>query len=191
MVSLALMPSVCMLVQRNSRVLPSALHRPLILPPPGVVALKLFVAKFRLYIFSCDDHLLMPPSSMYGWTKPLGCVNVVRFQSLPMKISLTSSLLLQADNVMNVNTKIIVLVVFAILFVVAIFVVYDAIFSSNRKYMGDDNSLPHGEMYDSYHEVITSCVQEVLKQPYEEIAILSHDGLVLSGKYYHYQINMN
>jgi hypothetical protein len=82
---------------------------------------------------------------------------------------------------------ILVLVVFAILFVIAIFVVYDAIFSSNRKYMGDDNSLPHGEMYDSYHEVITSCVQEVLKQPYEEIAILSHDGLVLSGKYYHYQ----
>lgn len=77
------------------------------------------------------------------------------------------------------------LVILALLFVVAIFVLYDVIFSVNRRYMGDDHSLPHGKKYDDYHELITNCVQEVLKQPYEEVQVLSHDGLVLSGKYYH------
>ena len=51
--------------------------------------------------------------------------------------------------------------------------------------MGDDNSLPHGKGYDDYHDTITKCVTEVLEVPYEEVQVLSHDGLVLSGKYYH------
>ena len=51
--------------------------------------------------------------------------------------------------------------------------------------MGDDNSLPHGKGYDDYHNTITKCVAEVLEVPYEEVKVLSHDGLVLSGKYYH------
>ena len=78
-------------------------------------------------------------------------------------------------------------VVVSLLFIAAIFVLYDVIFSNHSKYMGDDHSLPHGDKYDGYHEVITRCVQEVLKVPYEEVQVLSHDGLVLSGKYYHYQ----
>lgn len=72
-----------------------------------------------------------------------------------------------------------------LLFVVFLFVLYDVIFSSNRRYMGDDNSLPHGKGYDDYHDTITKCVAEVLEVPYEEVKVLSHDGLVLSGKYYH------
>lgn len=79
------------------------------------------------------------------------------------------------------------LVILALLFVIAIVVLYDLIFSKNPKYMGDDNSLPHGEKYDAYHEVITNCVQEVLAQPYEEVQVLSHDGLILYGKYYHHK----
>ena len=70
-----------------------------------------------------------------------------------------------------------------LLFVVFLFVLYDVIFSSNRRYMGDDNSLPHGKGYDDYHNTITKCVAEVLEVPYEEVKVLSHDGLVLSGKY--------
>ncbi len=77
------------------------------------------------------------------------------------------------------------LIVVMLLFVVFLFVIYDVIFSSNRRYMGDDNSLPHGEMYDAYHDTITKCVKEVLEVPYEEVEVLSHDGLVLRGKYYH------
>ena len=76
-------------------------------------------------------------------------------------------------------------VVLILLFVVFLLALYDVIFSSNQKYMGDDHSLPHGEGYDDYHGTIKKCVAEVLEVPFEEVQVLSHDGLVLSGKYYH------
>lgn len=77
------------------------------------------------------------------------------------------------------------LLVLALLFIVFLYVLYDVIFSSNKRYMGDDSSLPHGEKYDPYHGTITSCVEQVLKVPYEEVHVMSYDGLVLTGKYYH------
>ena len=73
----------------------------------------------------------------------------------------------------------------ALLFVVFVVVLYDVIFSSNKHYMGDDDTLPHGEGYNDYHGTITKCVEEVRKVPFEEVEVLSHDGLVLKGKYYH------
>ena len=76
-------------------------------------------------------------------------------------------------------------IVVILLFVVFLFVLYDVIFSANPRYMGDDTSLPQGEAYENYHGTITKCVEEVLEIPYEEVKVLSHDGLVLSGKYYH------
>lgn len=72
-----------------------------------------------------------------------------------------------------------------LLFVVFLFVLYDVIFSSNKRYMGDDHTLPHGEGYNAHHETITRCVREVLEVPFEEVQVLSHDGFVLKGKYYH------
>ena len=74
-----------------------------------------------------------------------------------------------------------------LLFLVFLYVLYDVIFSSNKRYMGDDDSLPHGEHYDEYHGIITSCVEEVRKVPYEEVHAMSYDGLILTGKYYHLQ----
>ena len=73
----------------------------------------------------------------------------------------------------------------ALLFVVFVIVLYDVIFSSNKHYMGDDDTLPHGEGYNDYHGTITKCVEEVRQVPFEEVQVLSHDGLVLKGKYYH------
>ena len=73
----------------------------------------------------------------------------------------------------------------ALLFVVFVIVLYDVIFSTNKHYMGDDDTLPHGEGYNDYHGTITKCVEEVRKVPFEEVEVLSHDGLVLKGKYYH------
>ena len=73
----------------------------------------------------------------------------------------------------------------ALLFVVFVVVLYDVIFSSNKHYMGDDDTLPHGEGYNDYHGTITKCVEEVRQVPFEEVQVLSHDGLVLKGKYYH------
>ena len=77
------------------------------------------------------------------------------------------------------------IVVCVLLFILFILALYDVIFSSNQRYMGDDSSLPHGELYDAYHDTITRCVSEVLEVPYEEVQVLSHDGYLLSGKYYH------
>lgn len=74
---------------------------------------------------------------------------------------------------------------FIVLFLIALFVVYDVIFSSNRRYMGDENSLPTGEQYEPYHETITRCVKEVLGVPFEEVSVTSFDGLKLVGRYYH------
>lgn len=51
--------------------------------------------------------------------------------------------------------------------------------------MGDEHSLPKGEQFEPYHETITNCVEEVMAVPYEEVEILSQDGLRLAGKYYH------
>ena len=76
-----------------------------------------------------------------------------------------------------------------LLFVLFLFALYDVIFSSNQRYMGNDDSLPHGDLYDAYHGTITKCVGEVKGVPYEEVQVLSHDGYVLSGKYYHLRDN--
>lgn len=51
--------------------------------------------------------------------------------------------------------------------------------------MNDEHSLPHGEQYDAYHDVITECVNAVLEVLFEEVSITSRDGLKLYGKYYH------
>lgn len=72
-----------------------------------------------------------------------------------------------------------------LLFLIFLYVLYDVIFSSNKRYMGDENSLPHGEPYDPYHETITSCVKQVLEVPFEEVSVTSFDGLKLVGRYYH------
>ncbi len=72
-----------------------------------------------------------------------------------------------------------------VLFVVFLYVLYDVIFSANKRYMGDENSLPHGEPYDPYHETITRCVKQVLEVPFEEVSVTSFDGLKLAGRYYH------
>ena len=72
-----------------------------------------------------------------------------------------------------------------LLFVIALYVVYDICFSGNRKYMADERDLPQGEQYVPYHEVISRCVDKVMEDPYEEVTVYSHDGLKLYGQYYH------
>lgn len=77
------------------------------------------------------------------------------------------------------------LLMFLVLFVVTLFVLYDVIFSGNKRYMSDERSLPKGEQFEPYHSTITSCVDQVLEVPYETVEIVSYDGLRLRGRYYH------
>lgn len=74
---------------------------------------------------------------------------------------------------------------FLVLFVVILFVLYDVIFSGNKRYMSDERSLPKGEQFEPYHSTITSCVDQVLEVPYQTVEIVSYDGLRLRGRYYH------
>jgi len=75
--------------------------------------------------------------------------------------------------------------VLIVLFGVILFVLYDVIFSGNKKYMSDERSLPKGEQFEPYHSTITSCVDQVLEVPYETVEVVSYDGLRLRGRYYH------
>jgi fermentation-respiration switch protein FrsA (DUF1100 family) len=78
-----------------------------------------------------------------------------------------------------------ILLAVVLLFIIGLYVLYDVIFSSNKRYMGDEHSLPNGEFYEPYHETITRCVKEVLEVPFEEVSVTSMDGLKLAGRYYH------
>ncbi|MBQ8041479.1 MAG: alpha/beta hydrolase [Lachnospiraceae bacterium] len=76
---------------------------------------------------------------------------------------------------------------FVVLFCASIYFVYDACFSNNKRYMGDEDSLPMGEQYEPYHEIIKRGVNLVREEPYETVHVMSKDGLKLAGKYYHYK----
>lgn len=78
-----------------------------------------------------------------------------------------------------------ILAALVLIFVVALFVVYDICFSGNKKYMSGERDVPTDEQYEPYREIITGCVDHVLSAVGEEARVLSHDGLKLAGKYYH------
>lgn len=77
-------------------------------------------------------------------------------------------------------------IIFVVLFFAAIYFVYDACFSNNKRYMSDESSLPGGEQYEPYHELIRKGVDLVLAEDFEPVSIMSRDGLRLAGKYYHF-----
>lgn len=72
-----------------------------------------------------------------------------------------------------------------ILFLLALYVLYDIIFSVNEKYMGDEHTLPHGVAYEPYHGMIKKGVSDLLELPFEQVFLTSYDGLKLAGRYYH------
>ncbi len=76
-------------------------------------------------------------------------------------------------------------IIFILIFFMAFYIVYDACFSNNKKYMSDENALPKGEQYEPYHDLIRTGVDRVLAEEFEAVRVLSRDGLKLAGKYYH------
>ena len=58
-------------------------------------------------------------------------------------------------------------------------------YSPTRKTLGEDEfEIPSGEIYEVYREQMVKWMKEVRKMPHEKIAITSHDGLTLRGRYY-------
>lgn len=75
--------------------------------------------------------------------------------------------------------------VVGLLFVAALYVVYDICFSRNKKYMAGEQEIPNGEQYEAHRELMGRAMDYVLQHQPEEVCIHSHDGLKLFGRYYH------
>ena len=62
---------------------------------------------------------------------------------------------------------------------------YHIAFEAPERQGGDAPTLPQGAQYDKYRDAIARSVQEIMERSYEEVSIISFDGLKLAGKYYH------
>lgn len=65
-----------------------------------------------------------------------------------------------------------------------LYLLYYMIFRRNHMTILDDRSLPEGEQYEPYNEGILKGIEQMLPELYEDVEILSQDGLKLYGRYY-------
>lgn len=72
----------------------------------------------------------------------------------------------------------VLLVATAVVFVIAFY-------SPTAKQQFDENIVPTGKGYDEYDKRMHDMIAELAAYKFEEVAILSYDGLVLVGKYIH------
>ena len=60
-------------------------------------------------------------------------------------------------------------------------------YSKPRKPLGEEEfELPPGKVYEEYRDVMIAWTREMRQTPYEEVSIVSFDGLTLRGRYYEY-----
>ena len=65
------------------------------------------------------------------------------------------------------------------------FVCYYIVFYSPHKGQGDHYDLPEGEQYEKHRDTMLRYIDEFLAIDYESVEIVSFDGLILEGRYYH------
>lgn len=73
-----------------------------------------------------------------------------------------------------------------ILCLLAAFICFLMAFYAPRKKQPDGFTLPPGEIYLPYHDVMKKWNDEVTTMPHESVTITTFDGLKLHGKYYEY-----
>ncbi len=61
---------------------------------------------------------------------------------------------------------------------------YYMVFRRNRMTILDDRTLPEGEQYEPYAEGILKGIERMLPEAFQEVWIISYDGLKLYGRYY-------
>ena len=66
---------------------------------------------------------------------------------------------------------------------------YDYVFHGTKRRQPADQDEPMGTEFGEYAEVINNYIEEFKKVPYEKVTILSHDGIKLAGRYYHFKDN--
>lgn len=68
-------------------------------------------------------------------------------------------------------------------------VVYHMAFYYAPKVQRDIYETPKGEQYEAVSERMNAAIKRLEDRPYERVYIISHDGLKLSGRYYHISDN--
>lgn len=64
---------------------------------------------------------------------------------------------------------------------------YDFVFHGTTRRQPYNQDEPMGTEFGVYAEVINKYIEDFKKIPYEKATILSHDGIKLAGRYYHYK----
>ena len=80
---------------------------------------------------------------------------------------------------------IIIAAVLLFLIIATVYAVYRMAFYSPRGNQNDIHNLPTGEQYDREVDRMRGMVDKLAVIPFEEVSIMSHDGLRLKGMYYH------
>ena len=62
---------------------------------------------------------------------------------------------------------------------------YNLAFRRDDKRLPKEGSAPTGEQYDPFKDVIEKGANNILSAPYEKVGIVSRDGILLAGRYYH------
>lgn len=83
------------------------------------------------------------------------------------------------------TTVIIIAAALLFLILAAVYAVYRFAFYSPRGNQNDIHNLPSGEQYDREYDRMRAMVDRLAVIPYEQVSIMSNDGLRLQGMYYH------
>ena len=84
-------------------------------------------------------------------------------------------------------TFVLLFIGFILFALLILYVMFYIIYRRNRSTNRDDRVTPKGEQYEIHAEVIRRAVDRVLPVPFEEVSIISRDGLKLYGRYYHHK----
>ena len=78
-----------------------------------------------------------------------------------------------------------VLLIAAILFFTILLLLYRKAFRSPDGTQENIYNIPTDEQYAPYRDEMVALIDDLAARPFEEVQIVSHDGLTLRGRYYH------
>lgn len=84
------------------------------------------------------------------------------------------------------GTLLMVIVGISVLILAVLFVCFYITFYSKKRIEPDENTfpIPEGNIYEPFRNSMVTWMKEARQMPYEELSIVSFDGLTLRGRYY-------
>lgn len=83
-------------------------------------------------------------------------------------------------------TLVLILLAVVLLYLIVLCLVYRKAFYSPAGKQNDIFNIPSETQYDPYRQRMRALIEDLNERPFEEISIVSFDGLQLYGRYYHY-----